>query len=66
VSDAAADYRAWKASVTDALDRLRGISASIVPEHVWTGEQDVHLFRPRVAKKHIAWTTQQFLRSMQR
>ena len=36
MSDDAADYRAWKAGVTDALDRLRGISASIVPEHVWT------------------------------
>ena len=36
MSDDADYYRAWKAGVTDALDRLRGISASIVPEHVWT------------------------------
>jgi hypothetical protein len=36
VTDGADDYRAWKAGVADALERLRGISASIFPEHVWT------------------------------
>ncbi len=36
MTDDADDYRAWKAGVADALERLRGISASIIPEHVWT------------------------------
>ena len=36
MTDDADDYRAWKAGVADALERLHSISASIVPEHVWT------------------------------
>ena len=30
------DYRVWKAGVTTELQRLHGISAGIIPEHVWT------------------------------
>jgi hypothetical protein len=32
--EAADDYRAWKAGVTQRLDACT--AASIVPEHVWT------------------------------
>ena len=33
---AADDYKAWKAGVATEMERLHGIAASIVPEHVWT------------------------------
>ena len=33
---AADDYRAWKVDVAMEMERLHGISSSIVPEHVWT------------------------------
>ena len=33
---AADDYRAWKVDVAKEMERLHGISSSIVPEHVWT------------------------------
>ena len=34
--EAADDYRAWKAGVTTEMERLHGIAAGVIPEHVWT------------------------------
>ncbi|MET0720433.1 MAG: hypothetical protein ABWY64_06335 [Tardiphaga sp.] len=36
MTDGTEDYRVWKAGVTTELQRLHGISAGIIPEHVWT------------------------------
>ena len=30
------DYAAWKSHVVTEMEHLHGISAGIVPEHVWT------------------------------